>query len=141
MKNVETTTHAQPITTHTTQAAPNKQRRWLCAPVFWAVLGVLCIAFQIWVFARWAADGNLHSSLSGDYDMPAGLRFATRLEEVVVIAVCVLLVAVAWWQSRTTGHIALSAALITVAYAKVSLKKYRPIAARNEDRNVFSGLL
>ena len=27
------------------------------------------------------------------------------------------------------------------AYAKLSLKKYRPIAARNEDKNVFSGLL
>jgi hypothetical protein len=26
-------------------------------------------------------------------------------------------------------------------YAKLSLKKYRPIAARNDDRNVFSGLL
>ena len=29
----------------------------------------------------------------------------------------------------------------TEAYAKVSLKKYRPIAARNEDKKVFSGLL
>ena len=27
------------------------------------------------------------------------------------------------------------------AYAKVSLKKYEPMAARNEDRNVSSGLL
>jgi putative transposase len=27
------------------------------------------------------------------------------------------------------------------AYAKLSLKKYRPIAARNDDRNVLSGLL
>jgi hypothetical protein len=27
------------------------------------------------------------------------------------------------------------------AYAKPSLKKYRPIAARNEVRNVLSGLL
>jgi hypothetical protein len=26
-------------------------------------------------------------------------------------------------------------------YAKLSLKKYRPIAARNEDANVFRGLL
>jgi hypothetical protein len=26
-------------------------------------------------------------------------------------------------------------------YAKLSLKKYRPMAARNDDRNVFSGLL
>jgi hypothetical protein len=26
-------------------------------------------------------------------------------------------------------------------YAKLSLKKYRPMAARNEDKNVFSGLL
>ncbi len=26
------------------------------------------------------------------------------------------------------------------AYAKLSLKKYRPIAARNEDKKVFSGL-
>jgi len=29
----------------------------------------------------------------------------------------------------------------TEAYAKVSLKKYKPMAARNEDRNVSSGLL
>lgn len=27
------------------------------------------------------------------------------------------------------------------AYAKASLKKYRPTAARNEDKKVFSGLL
>jgi hypothetical protein len=27
------------------------------------------------------------------------------------------------------------------AYAKPSLKKYKPIAARNEDKKVFSGLL
>ena len=27
------------------------------------------------------------------------------------------------------------------AYAKLSLKKYRAIAARNEDKKVFSGLL
>ena len=27
------------------------------------------------------------------------------------------------------------------AYAKVSLKKYKPMAARNEDKNVSSGLL
>ncbi|MBV9141290.1 MAG: hypothetical protein JO115_10290 [Pseudonocardiales bacterium] len=27
------------------------------------------------------------------------------------------------------------------AYAKASLKKYRPMAARNEDKKVFSGLL
>jgi hypothetical protein len=26
-------------------------------------------------------------------------------------------------------------------YAKASLKKYRPMAARNEDKKVFSGLL
>ena len=28
-----------------------------------------------------------------------------------------------------------------VVYAKLSLRKYRPIAARNEDKKVFSGLL
>jgi hypothetical protein len=27
------------------------------------------------------------------------------------------------------------------AYAKPTLKKYRPIAARNEDKKVFNGLL
>jgi hypothetical protein len=32
-------------------------------------------------------------------------------------------------------------ACYTVAYAKLSLKKYRPIAARNEEANVSSGLL
>jgi hypothetical protein len=30
---------------------------------------------------------------------------------------------------------------LTVAYAKASLKKYRPIAARNEESNVSRGLL
>ncbi len=30
---------------------------------------------------------------------------------------------------------------LTEAYAKLSLKKYRPTAARNEDEKVFSGLL
>jgi hypothetical protein len=29
----------------------------------------------------------------------------------------------------------------TEGYAKLSLKKYRPIAARNEDRKVVNGLL
>jgi phospholipase C len=29
----------------------------------------------------------------------------------------------------------------TEAYAKASLKKYSPMAARNDDKNVFSGLL
>ena len=32
-------------------------------------------------------------------------------------------------------------ALGNEAYAKASLKKYRPMAARNEDKKVFSGLL
>ena len=31
--------------------------------------------------------------------------------------------------------------LINEAYAKASMKKYRPMAARNEDKKVFSGLL
>lgn len=31
--------------------------------------------------------------------------------------------------------------LILETYAKLSLKKYRPMAARNEDKKVFSGLL
>ncbi len=31
--------------------------------------------------------------------------------------------------------------MVIVAYAKVSLKKYRPIAARNDEANVSRGLL
>jgi hypothetical protein len=31
--------------------------------------------------------------------------------------------------------------IVTEVYAKASLKKYRPMAARNEDKKVFSGLL
>jgi hypothetical protein len=37
------------------------------------------------------------------------------------------------FRKRSTGSLE--------GYAKLSLKKYRPIAARNDDRNVFSGLL
>jgi hypothetical protein len=33
------------------------------------------------------------------------------------------------------------AASFPEAYAKASLKKYSPMAARNDDKNVFSGLL
>ena len=39
------------------------------------------------------------------------------------------------------GHRMLTDGRDMEAYAKVSLKKYKPMAARNEDRNVSSGLL
>ncbi|MBV9058908.1 MAG: hypothetical protein JOZ09_07090 [Pseudonocardiales bacterium] len=39
------------------------------------------------------------------------------------------------------GRFEYSRPMAKEAYAKVSLKKYRPIAARNEDKKVFSGLL
>jgi hypothetical protein len=94
----------------TTGIAP---RRWLSAPVIWAVFGVVVIGFQAWVFTRWIADGNAHPVAFPDYQMPAGLRTSTRIDEAVALAGCLLLVAVAWWQSHKAGRITLSAALIT----------------------------
>jgi hypothetical protein len=42
---------------------------------------------------------------------------------------------------QRVGDHGMKEVLDTEAYAKPSLKKYRPIAARNEDKKVFSGLL
>jgi len=42
---------------------------------------------------------------------------------------------------RGAWHLAVGHRRGIEGYAKLSLKKYRPIAARNEDRKVFSGLL
>ncbi|MEV7779524.1 spirocyclase AveC family protein [Kitasatospora sp. NPDC088351] len=79
----------------------------------WAAFGLLCVLFQIWVLARWAADGNLHACSSGGYTMSAGMKLATRIEDAVALAGSVLLIVVAWRQSRKAGHITLSAALVT----------------------------
>jgi hypothetical protein len=43
--------------------------------------------------------------------------------------------------AASVGAILVSLHRIIEAYAKVSLKKYKPTAARNEDKNVPSGLL
>ena len=43
--------------------------------------------------------------------------------------------------TKTAGRLDQPEAWHMEAYAKPSLKKYRPIAARNEDKKVFSGLL
>jgi hypothetical protein len=42
---------------------------------------------------------------------------------------------------RLPSEIVNEARIVTESYAKASLKKYRSIAARNEDKKVFNGLL
>jgi PQQ-like domain len=44
------------------------------------------------------------------------------------------------WESQALGSATINQAVME-GYAKLSLKKYSPMAARNEDRNVLSGLL
>ncbi len=56
-------------------------------------------------------------------------------------------VTIVWWLEASPRLSAEAREAIVEAhevyegYAKPSLKKYRPIAARNEDKKVFSGLL
>jgi Spirocyclase AveC-like len=88
------------------------RRRWLCAPVFWAVFGVVVIGFQAWVFTRWIADGDAHPVPFGGEQMPTGLKIGTYIDQAVALVGCILLVVVAWWQSRKAGRVALAGALV-----------------------------
>ncbi|KNB50908.1 hypothetical protein AC230_19120 [Streptomyces caatingaensis] len=77
----------------------------------WAAIGAAGVACQLWVFARWAADGNAHAYPAGGYTIPTALKIATRVAEAVLLAGCA---GTAWWswrRSRTAGRVTLPAAL------------------------------
>lgn len=86
------------------------QRRWLSPPVLLAAFGAACVLFQAWVFARWAAGGNLHSyPFNGD--MPTYLKISTQVLQVLVAAACVALIVLCRRQSRAAGHVTLMTTL------------------------------
>ncbi|MCI3928094.1 spirocyclase AveC family protein [Streptomyces sp. AN091965] len=93
-------------------SAPHKHR-WVIAPVFWAGFGVLCLAAQTWVFARWAADGNFHAYPSGGYEISRARQISTLALEVAVITGLLAAAALLWRQSRRAGHVTSYAALFT----------------------------
>ncbi|MEW2581258.1 spirocyclase AveC family protein [Streptomyces syringium] len=65
--------------------------------VFWAALGMVCIAFQVWVFGRWAADGGLHAMPPGGYEISSMRKTITWAVQIFVMAA---LAACAWWLAR-----------------------------------------
>lgn len=86
--------------------------RWLNPPVLCAAFGAACVLFQAWVLIRWAEDGNLRGyRFVGD--MPTYLKVSTQVEQIVAVAVCIVMIVVCWRGCRVAGHVTLSAALLT----------------------------
>lgn len=96
-----------------TPASESQRSPWKKAPVAWASLGLACLLAQAWVFARWAAGGNVHAYPSGGYTMPEALKTSTVVLEVTVCAGIVTAAILLWWQSHKAGHVTLWAALFT----------------------------
>ncbi|MEV0501578.1 spirocyclase AveC family protein [Streptomyces spectabilis] len=91
---------------------PSQRSPWLCASVVWALIGAVGVGLQVWVFVRWAADGNLHAYPSGGYTIPTALKVATRVTEGVLLGALALGI---WWcrrHCRAAGRVTLPAALL-----------------------------
>ncbi|MBA2951796.1 spirocyclase AveC family protein [Streptomyces himalayensis] len=117
--------------------------RWRCASVYWAAFGVLCLAVQIWVFARWAADGNFHAYPSGGYEISPARKVITHVTQVLDVTVITALAVLHWRQSRALGRVNLEAALLvglaTTFWTSPYAGSYRFAAGNNRyDLNVVS---
>ena len=76
---------------------------------------------------------------------PSGLRILTvylipRYRKMVVMVATIILTMSNQGDDESEKSRSASPLISSVAYAKLSLKKYSPIAARNEDKKVCNGL-
>jgi Spirocyclase AveC-like len=84
------------------------RRRVTPAAVF-AALGVTFVAFQLWIFIRWAADGQAHPVSSTPDNISA---VATWMLQAVVLLLAVVFTGIVVCQCRRDGHITFDAALL-----------------------------
>ncbi|MEU3462951.1 spirocyclase AveC family protein [Streptomyces sp. NPDC006733] len=73
-------------------ATGGRRQRWWTTPVsLWALVGLVFIAFQIWVYARWIADGGLHSITTGtDHVSAARATLIVGWQVLMVIALVIV---------------------------------------------------
>lgn len=81
------------------------------AAVF-AALGVMFIAFQLWIFIRWAADGQAHAVSSTPDSISAPHAVVTWMLQAVVLLLAVVFTGIVVRQCRRAGHITFDAALL-----------------------------
>jgi hypothetical protein len=92
---------------------------------------------------------HLLVELHGQPGWAAALTSVSVSVDMMIVAAFMTLLAESWGGRRRRRLPAVTMLVVgsgasqgaNEAYAKVSLKKYKPMAARNEDRNVSSGLL
>jgi hypothetical protein len=87
------------------------RRRVTPAAVF-ATLGVMFVTFQLWIFIRWAADGQAHAVSSTPDSISAPRAVVTWMLQAVVLLLAVMFTGIVVRQCRRAGHITFDAALL-----------------------------
>jgi hypothetical protein len=89
-----------------------KVRRRVTPAAVFAALGVMFIAFQLWILIRWAADGKAHAVPSMPESMSAPHAVVTWLLQAMVLLLAVTFTGIVVGQCRRAGHITFDAALL-----------------------------
>jgi hypothetical protein len=86
--------HAQPQRASTgTLATPQVQARtgtkfWDAAVSWWALLGVLLLAGQAWIFTRWFFSDDIRNIPAGDTPVPTWMKVTLVVSCVAIAAAC-----------------------------------------------------
>lgn len=101
---------------------------------FFAALGGLFLAGQLWIFIRWAADGNAHPVPSS-----ASPTIVTWALQAVVLLLAIVFTGVVVRQSRRAGHVTFDAALLLgyfLSFWQSPLINYEKVALVVSHRSV-----
>jgi hypothetical protein len=80
-------------------------RRRISPAAACAALGVIFIALQLWIFIRWAADGQAHAVSSAPDSISVPHAILTWMLQALVVLLAVVFTGIVVRQSRRAGHI------------------------------------
>jgi hypothetical protein len=89
-----------------------KVRRRVTPSGVFAALGVMFLACQLWIFIRWAADGQAHAVPSTPDIISVPHAVVTWMLQAVVLLLAVVFTGIVVRQCRRAGHITFDAALL-----------------------------
>ncbi|MGW3831579.1 spirocyclase AveC family protein [Streptomyces microflavus] len=95
--------------------------------MYWAVLGLVFLLVQAWVFTRWALDGNAHAHPSGGYEMSTARKITTHAVQAGGVLWLLVLALAHWRESRALGRVSLKAAFLAGLVAAVWLSPYASV--------------
>lgn len=87
-------------------------RRRVSPAAVCAALGVIFITLQLWIFIRWAADGQAHPVSSTPDNISTPRAILTWILQALVLLLAVVFTGIIVRQCRRAGHITFDAALL-----------------------------